>query len=54
MHKQIIRTSDAPSSPLFSQAIKVGTGGREASAYRARTITMAWLEGVGHHEQAPA
>jgi 2-iminobutanoate/2-iminopropanoate deaminase len=24
MHKQIIRTSDAPSSPLFSQAIKVG------------------------------
>jgi hypothetical protein len=47
MHEQIIRRSDAPSSPLFSQAIKVGTGGR-------RTITMAWLEGVGHHEQAPA
>ena len=32
MHEQIIRRSDAPSSPLFSQAIKVGTGGREASA----------------------
>ena len=24
MNKQIIRTSDAPSSPLFSQAVKVG------------------------------
>ena len=24
MHKQIIRTSEAPSSPLFSQAVKIG------------------------------